>query len=274
MQPLSLSFEGRRKGSSCTYRVEIKARADEAALGLRRGDALEHGTLHGGGAQALVHQALGDELEDAASGLADGVGQCLDLADGREGAGDGVAGEVRVAADAVGAHSQGTRLDGLLDDHLHRLDVVVRRAREVVGAARAHHVRAERAVRDVGRHVEGERAALDHVHELGHGLPGPLHAAVGDRGVRAVQGFLRDLLDALHDLGEEGAVLLEARGEAAAFVNRAHIRPPRRGEGQKSQAFSYQPQLPKTRVPMPLVPAGSAYGSYVICASMCAWMST
>lgn len=108
-----------------------------------------------------------------------------------------------MAADAVRSNAEGARLHGLLDDHLHGLNVVVCRGRQVVCATRSHDVpvitsnlsdfpsgdqvvvgivcvwlRAESAVRDVASDVEREVAALDHVHELEHRLPGPLHSAL------------------------------------------------------------------------------------------------
>ena len=61
-------------------------------------------------------------------------------------------------------------LDGLLHDSGHRRDVVSR-GLLVAGAALAHRVAADRAVRDLRADVDRERPLLERVEVLGEGLP-------------------------------------------------------------------------------------------------------
>src|SRR6202034_2026443 len=80
----------------------------------------------------------------------------------------------------------------------------------VVRPPLAHDVGPQRTVGDEGRHVEYTRRPLHLVEVLAEGLPVPVHA-LGERGAGNV-------LDALHQLNQPGAVGLAGRREAHAAV--------------------------------------------------------
>ncbi len=79
-----------------------------------------------------------------------------------------------------------------------------------LGAALPHHVQPQRAVRDLDRDVDVEGPAVERVHELGEGLPGPGQALVEHRA--------RDVLDPFHQLDQPPAVGRPDRREADPAV--------------------------------------------------------
>src|SRR4029079_1701570 len=83
--------------------------------------------------------------------------------------------------------------DGFLDDSGHRRDIVFGRL-FVAGSAVTHRIATNRAVRDLGAEIGGERAFLDGVEVFGEALPLP-RDALGKR--RA-----RNVLDAFHQFDE------------------------------------------------------------------------
>ena len=96
----------------------------------------------------------------------------------------------------------------------HGVDVGGRGDRVFLGAARAHHPDAQRAVRHLRADVDCQRRARERVEVLGKGLPLPADA-FGQRGTR-------DVLDALHQPDQPVPILRPDRGEADAAV--AHHR--------------------------------------------------
>ncbi len=106
--------------------------------------------------------------------------------------------------------------------------------RLAIGAALAHHVDAQRRVRQVRGHVD-VAAARDskRVHELGEGLPGP-GQAVGHHDAGNV-------LDPGHHVDEHVVVLLAARREADAAVahhHRGHSVRRRRGQALRPDGLA------------------------------------
>ena len=105
--------------------------------------------------------------------------------------------------------AEGPGFHGLVDQLDHRRDVLVR-GRRVVHAALAHGVMADRAVPDHAADVRALRETVHGVQVLAVRHPVP-RQAVHD-------GVARDVLDALHELGQVRPVLGSARGERDAAV--------------------------------------------------------
>ena len=121
--------------------------------------------------------------------------------------------------------AQGAGGDGFAREVGHRRDVVRRGRRLSLGAPLAHHVQAQRAVRDLRPEVEVAGPRGERVEVLGERLPVPAQALV--------QGRAGDVLDALHQLDQPLVIGRAHRGEpdaAVAHHDRRHPVPARRGE--------------------------------------------
>ena len=125
-------------------------------------------------------------------------------------------GPARRHAERPGAHR-------IIDQSDHRGDVVAGR-RSLVEPTFTHHVRAQRAVSDESSRVRTLRQPIDRVVVLGVRLPVPCQP-VENR-------IARNVLDALHHLGERRAVLGTTRRErdsAVAHDDARHPVPTARG---------------------------------------------
>ena len=152
---------------------------------------------------------LADDLEDAAAALAHATGDGLQFRVAGEGAGGGDAGLGAMHHGAVGGEAQGAGLNGLPHEAGHVGEFLVV-GLDVVRAAGAHHVAAQRAVRDLRGDVHHPRLAVDGVQVLGEGLPLP-----GDAGRHRRGG---DVLDGVEQVQQPVALGGADRGEAHAAV--------------------------------------------------------
>ncbi len=109
-------------------------------------------------------------------------------------------------ADGAGGH-------GFARQRRHAPEVVFGRG-FVRGAAFAHHVGAQRAVRKLGRHVEAAWRRVERIEVLGKAFPVPAHAGA--------QAGARDVLDAFHEADEPVAAARGGRCKTDAAV--AHDR--------------------------------------------------
>ena len=152
---------------------------------------------------------LADDLEDAAAALAHAARDRFQLGVAGEGAGSGDAGLGAMDHGAVGREAQRAGLDGLAHEagHVRQFFVV---GLDVVRAALAHHVAAQRAVRDLRRDVHHARLAVDGVEVLREGLPLPGDAGRHRRG--------RDVLDGVEQVQQPLALGGADGGEADAAV--------------------------------------------------------
>ena len=110
---------------------------------------------------------------------------------------------------ARGREAERAGLHALLDDRRHLLDVFGV-GFLILRAAVAHHIGADRAVRDLRADVDGHRQGLEEVEVFGEGLPAPLHA-LGE-------GAAGDVLDALHEADQPVALVRRGGREADAAV--------------------------------------------------------
>ena len=111
------------------------------------------------GDRVLAGDAGGRELEHTGTELAERSADAEELVFGRVGPRHRLAVDREVGDGARGGETERARGDGLLHQCLHALDVGGGR-RVVAGAALTHHVRADRAVRDLGADVDRPVAAL------------------------------------------------------------------------------------------------------------------
>ena len=109
----------------------------------------------------------------------------------------------------VGREAERASLDGLGDERPMRA-ISSSRGGLFGRAALAHHVAAQRAVRNLGADVDGPRDAVEHVEVFGERLPAP--------GDPLAQRGAGDVLDAFHELDEPVALVLGDRGEADPAV--------------------------------------------------------
>jgi hypothetical protein len=137
-------------------------------------------------------------------------------------AGDQLAGRGLVRIGARGGEAERAGLDRRRSQPVHRGDVLGGRGL-AVDAALAHHIDAQRMVRQLRGYVDGARQAVERVEELGKALPRPVEPFV-ERGAGNV-------LDRLHQVDQVAAVLAPHRGEADAAIaeqDRRHAVPGRR----------------------------------------------
>ena len=106
------------------------------------------------------------------------------------------------------AHGAGTQR--LLGEARHLLDFALVRCLFVLGAAFAHDIEAQRAVRQLRRHVDRAAHRFEGIEILREGLPVELHALAQHRA--------RNVLDAFHQIDQVGRLARPHRGEADAAI--------------------------------------------------------
>ncbi|CAG7209929.1 hypothetical protein PICSAR30_03446 [Mycobacterium avium subsp. paratuberculosis] len=161
----------------------------------------------------LARGPLRGQLEHRLTAGRHGAAQTEQLLLGGERAGHGLAVHRAVAHRARRGEAERAGLDRLADQPAHRLDVVGG-GRLVAGAALAHRVGPDRAVRDLAADVDGELLLADRVEVFGVGLPPP-GDALGQRGAGNV-------LDTLHQLDQPLLGARPHRGEADPAVAGDH----------------------------------------------------
>jgi hypothetical protein len=213
-RPATWATSGTCAGTSCSnvrtrfHRREVELGQVEADRALDLGGQLGHPRQLAGD-----HAVLTRELVDALAGRREGRADAEQLVAGGERAGDELAVDRAVQRRARRREAQRARVERLVHQRGHLRDVV-RRGRLVGGAAVAHDVRPQRAVRHLGAEIDRERPPRERVEVLRERLPLP-GDALGHRGAR-------DVFDALHQPDEPGVAVRRGGREPDAAV--AHDR--------------------------------------------------
>ena len=158
----------------------------------------------------LARPEIGIDLQHAAAGAfhAGGDAQKLGFAGAERGREAAVARLVLGGARRREAHR--ARAQRLLGEARHLLDLALVRHFGVLGAALAHDVEAQRAVRQLGRDIDGPAHRVQRIEIVGEGLPVELHAFVQHRA--------RDVLDAFHQVDQVARLARPHRREAHAAI--------------------------------------------------------
>ena len=154
---------GARRGSGRASRATAWAGHRPAPAG-RRGPAGQRGGFQ---RLELARAEVGIDLQHAAAGAlhAGGDAQKLGLAGAERGREAAVLG--LVLGGARGGEAQGAGAQRLLGEARHLLDLALVRHLGMVGAALAHDVEAQRAVRQLGRHIDRAAHRVERVEIVG-----------------------------------------------------------------------------------------------------------
>ena len=175
----------------------------------------------------LARPEVGIDLQHAAARAlhAGGDAQKLGLAGAERGREAAVLGLVLGGARGREAHRAGAQ--GLLGEARHLLDLALARHLGMVGAAIAHDVEAQRAVRQLGRDIDGPAHRRQRVEIVGEGFPVEFHAFVQHRA--------GNVLDAFHQVDQVGRLARPHRREADAAIaeHRGRDAMPRGGRDER-----------------------------------------
>ncbi len=176
----------------------------------------------------LHHVEVAHRLDDAVAKALERGRDPRELAAGGLGRGRRSAARRAVVVASSRREARRARLERRAEERAHRGDVVVGRLLLGHGAL-AHHVDAQRIVRDLQEEIDRVRHAPDRVHVLRERLPAP-RDALGERGAG-------DVLDAFHELDElflapgddrsepDAAAPHHARGDAVERARRELLVP-------------------------------------------------